>query len=219
MSIRPKLFKIDVRCPNEEIVGYVAKVLKEGGLAVIPTDTIYGLIADPFNRKAFLNIYKVKGRDPSKPVPFLLAETHNALRLVRFNRLSWILAQRFWPGPLTIVAKRRATIPKHLSKWDKLGVRLPACNVCREIARLVGGVIVGTSANIAGEPSARVAGDAVSTFGIQVDVYLDGGPSPWALPSTVVDVTSGMVKIIREGAIPVDEIKRVIGGKVMFDMV
>jgi len=215
MTTEPKVYRVNVKCPDEEIVGYVAKVLRSGGLAVIPTDTVYGLAADPFIRRAFRKVYKVKKRDPSKPVPFLLAETHHALRLVKFNKLFWILAQRFWPGPLTIVAKRRAKIPKHLKRWDRLGVRLPACNVCREIARLVGGVIVGTSANVSGEPPTRIARDALFTFGSQVDVYLDGGPSPWALPSTVVDVSKGVVKIVREGAIPVNEIKRIVGGKVI----
>jgi len=208
---RPKIFRVNMKCPDEEIVGYVARVLKEGGLAVIPTDTVYGLAANPFSRRSFMKVYDVKMRDLSKPVPIHLAESHSALKLVRPNRLFWILANRFWPGPLTIVARRRSSTPKHLSRWDRIGVRLPACNLCREVARLIGGAIVGTSANLSGEPAPKVVGDAISMLGTKVDVYLDGGPSPWGLPSTVVDVSEGIVRVVREGAIPADEIKKVVG--------
>ncbi len=213
MKRAPRIFRVNTKCPDEEIVGYVANVIKRGGLAVIPTDTVYGLAADPLNRRAFKKVYELKLRDPLKPVPLLLGETHNAYKFVKINSLFLVLAQRFWPGPLTIVAKRKGGIPKHLLKWDRLGVRLPACNLCREIARLVGGAIVGTSANISGEPPPRTMGDALSVFGSRVDVYLDGGPSPWGLPSTVVDVSERVAVVIREGAIPKDEIKRAVGPK------
>ncbi|MEB3774204.1 MAG: threonylcarbamoyl-AMP synthase [Desulfurococcales archaeon] len=199
-----RVLESDLDCPSREVVKEAVEVLKRGGLVVIPTDTVYGLAADVFNPDAVRRVYRVKERDPGKPLPILLAEAHHAYRLVEPTESFWSLALSYWPGPLTIVSHPREDLPGHLKKWEGVGVRLPDCNLCRAIARGIGGAIVGTSANISGMPSPRTLADAMSMLGDLVDLYIDGGPTRLGKPSTVVDARSTPPRVIREGYLRIE---------------
>ena len=201
--------EVDCRCPRREAVELAANVIKRGGLVVAPTDTVYGILADPFNPEAVTRVYRVKGRDPGKPLPLLLGESHHALRVVTPSDAFWRLAERFWPGPLTIVEEPATGLPSHLASWGRIGVRLPDCPLVREIARLVGGVLVGTSANKSGRESPSTVYDAGAQLGNNVDLYLDGGPTLYKKSSTVV-VLGEQPVVLREGALPSEEVLRVI---------
>lgn len=196
-----RVITVDPTCPSMDTVREAAKVLREGGLVVLPTDTVYGLAADPFNEDAVKRVYQVKERSQTKPLPILLAEAHHALKLVKPTDTFWSLALRHWPGALTLVADPRDDLPMHLKRWEGIGVRLPDCPLCRAIARKIGGAIIGTSANLSGMESPRTAAQAMSMLGDQVDLYLDGGPTFLGVSSTVVDTRHSPPRVIREGFI------------------
>lgn len=198
-------------CPTNDVVELAVDTLRNAGLVVAPTDTVYGLLADPFNEEALERLYRVKGRDPGKPVPLLLGESHQALLLVEPSPQFWKLALAFWPGPLTIVEKPRENLPGRLGEWRGVGVRLPKCPLVREIARRLGGIVVGTSANKSGRAPPRTAYDAHIELGDSVDLYIDGGPTPTGKPSTVVDLTGEEPVVLREGGIKASEVIRLLG--------
>ena len=201
-----KVVQADSSCPNIDVIEEAVRVLRKGGLIVMPTDTVYGLIADPFNEDSVLQVYKVKERSPDKPLPILLAEAHHALMFIEPNEWFWKLALRHWPGPLTIVSPPKRDLPRHLRRWEGIGVRLPDCILCRIIAKRIGGAVIGTSANISGAESPRTVSQAMSMLGDQVDLYIDGGPTILGVPSTVVDVRSDPPTIVREGYIRMEHI-------------
>ena len=203
-----RVVEVDCWCPirHMDIIKEAADIIKSGGLVVAPTDTLYGILADPFNPEAVERVYRVKGRPRGKPLPLLLAESHHALKVVEPGEAFWRLANEHWPGPLTIIEKAREGLPKHLAAWGPIGVRLPNCPITREIARRVGGVVVGTSANKSGRESPNTVYIAYTQLGDSVDLYIDGGPSPLGRPSTVVSAREGRIEVVREGALPAGKI-------------
>jgi len=205
-----KIVEAECMCPTHDIVDYATDIIKNGGLVVAPTDTVYGLLGDPLNEDTVKKIYKVKNRSPDKPFPILLGETHHALLLVKPSQAFWKLALEFWPGPLTIVEKPVEKLPDHLEKWGNIGVRLPNCPLVREIARRVGGLLIGTSANKSGMKPPTTAYEAQAQLGNHIDLYIDGGPSLKEEASTVIDIASGDPQILRPGAIPPEKIIRVL---------
>lgn len=205
----PEVLETPFDCPAREVIERVAEAISSGLVVVIPTDTLYGIAADPMRREVLSRVYEIKEREEDKPIPLLLGESHDALKLVKPTKLFWRLAYVFWPGPLTLVAEPSPEAPPHLRAWGAIGVRLPRCPLCREVARLVGGVITGTSANISGMDPAITASEAMSMLGARIDLYVDSGPAPLAKPSTVVDVRGEEPVIIREGAIPAEKILEV----------
>ena len=207
----PRVLKASFECPDFRVVEAAVRVIVDGGLVVIPTDTVYGIAADPLNPSAVARVYRVKGRDWGKPIPILLGESHDALKFVEADSRFWRLAAKFWPGPLTIVSKPSSDAPEHLARWGSIGVRLPDCPLCRILARSVGGAITGTSANKSGAPPPRSLEEARSMLGAGVDLYIDSGSPGVGVPSTVVDLTGGEPRIVREGAIPAARILEVLG--------
>ncbi|MEB3780445.1 MAG: threonylcarbamoyl-AMP synthase [Desulfurococcales archaeon] len=206
MEMKAKAVETDYSCPSIDVINTAVEIIKKGGLVVIPTETVYGIAGDAFNKDAVYRVYQVKERALDRPIPLLLGESHHALKLVEVNELFWRLAARHWPGPLTIVAKPSPEAPDHLKQWGSIGVRLPDCEICRAIARRVGGVITGTSANLSGSPPPKTAVEAMSMLGGSVELYIDSGPAIFGVPSTVVDITSGKPVIIREGAIKASDL-------------
>jgi len=203
---KARVVSVSALCPNEEAISEALNVLRRGGLVVYPTDTVYGLGADPFNEKAVERVYQVKGRGRDKPLPLLLAESHFAVKLAVMTEVAWLLASRYWPGPLTLVLRARDVAPRQLVWRGLVGLRLPDSPVARALARGLGGTIIGTSANKSGMPPARTVQEAMSMLGDLVDLYMDGGPTPSMKPSTVILVEDDRVEVLREGAIPSSEI-------------
>ncbi len=196
-----EIVEADCHCEDPRIIERAASILKRGGLVVVGTDTLYGLIADPFSREAVLKVYKVKKRPTDKPLPLLLGEAHHALLLVETSPLFWDLALRYWPGALTIIAPASPRAPEHLRVWRRIGVRLPDAPLVRAIARRLGGAVVGTSANKSGRTPPVTVYESISQLGEQVDLYIDCGPARIGEASTVVDVSEGRVTIYREGPV------------------
>ncbi len=180
-----------------------ARVVKGGGVIVFPTDTVYGLGCDPFSERAVRRLFEIKDR-ASKPIPVLCRDLAAARRLVELNERAAGLAEKHWPGALTIVAPLKRDVPECLDQrtgW--LGVRVPSGGECLELIRNVGGYITGTSANISGRPSCRSAGEVRRFLGKSVDLILDGGALD-ALESTVVRVCGHDVEVLRRGSIALE---------------
>lgn len=205
------VIETDFWCPSREAVERVVEVLASGGVAVIPTDTVYGLAADPFREDALDRVFRVKERRRDSPVPLLAGESHHVLEIADVDDRFWRLARAFWPGPLTIVLNPLPDAPRAFREWGQVGVRLPNCPLCREVARRLRGLIVGTSANISGRESPRTAQEAMFQLGERVPLYVDTGPTLYARASTVVDIRGERPRLVREGPIPFDRILEVLG--------
>jgi len=190
-----------VRVVKADMDGLVeaAKLIVEGGIVGYPTDTVYGLGCDPFSQHAIGRVIKVKG-DRKKPLPVLVKTFQDGLRIAEFPEKATRLASRFWPGPLTIVLKAKATVPKELAPTGTIGVRSPKHAACLNFLGLCSGCLVGTSANQTGKPPAATADEVVAALGDNIDLVLDGGRAPLGVSSTVIDLTRNFT-FIREGPI------------------
>ncbi len=184
------------------------EVLSGGGVAAIPTDTVYGLAADPNFAGATRRIFEIKGRPMATELPVLVASTEQASCLAAGSRLpeqARILVERFWPGGLTIVVRRAEGL-----LWDlggngaSIGLRCPAHPVALELCRRAGPLAV-TSANLHGGPPLVTAEAVAACFGSMVDVVVDAGRCD-GVPSTVVGLVSGEPVCIREGSLPWGEV-------------
>jgi len=204
--------KINPEKPENNILEIASFVLKLGGVIVFPTDTVYGLGANPFNEMSVLKVYEIKGREFNKPLPILVSNINTAMKLGVFDERALKLARKFWPGSLTIVVRRKMGIASlALGGQDKIALRIPNHKVALKLAESLGGAIVGTSANISGLKAAKTANEAKEMLGNRVRLILDAGPSPKKVPSTIVDVTVTPFKIIRLGPVSIEEIEKVIG--------
>jgi L-threonylcarbamoyladenylate synthase len=168
----------------------------------IPTDTFYGLAVDPRNEAAVARLYQLKGRSATSALTLIAADAEQAMGAATFGQTARKLAERWWPGPLTIVADARAVIPSiTLAGGRTVGVRVPDHAVARGIARACGFCITATSANMSGQPPANSAADVCASLP-DLDVVVDSGTARGGAPSTIVDATSEDVRLVRAGAIP-----------------
>jgi len=192
---------LTIKC-NKHGLNVVARIVTSGGIIVYPTDTVYGLGCNPFDAKAVNRVIKLKGRI-GKPLPILCSSIDKVVELVNLNELGLKLASKFWPGPLTLVAKmRERRLPYEVTLGiDKLGVRIPNHSCALKLINLCGGYLIGTSANRSGMKSPTNPDEVFKTLDSKFDVLVNGGPTPLRLESTVVDITPGRILIIREGAL------------------
>ena len=192
------------------IVKEASELIKAGGLVVYPTETVYGLGADPFNRIAILKVFGAKRRPLDKPLSVAVSSLEEADELVFVNEATRKIAGAFLPGPITMVLKKKARLPKELTSGsEKLGIRIPDHPIALRLIELAG-PITATSANISGQPAPITAEEAKKQIGKEVDLVLDGGECKIKEPSTIIDLTESEPKILRVGAILEKEIKKVL---------
>ncbi|MFN2530998.1 MAG: L-threonylcarbamoyladenylate synthase [Pyrinomonadaceae bacterium] len=193
---------------TEEARGLAAGLVSHGGLIAFRTDTFYGLGADPRNCNAVSRVADLKGRGDSKPILLLISDAQKVLDyFAEESPLFVSVSERHWPGPLTLVGPARAGLPRELTgDTNTIGLRLPNGNDLRGLIRLCGGALTATSANRAGEAPARTAAEVAGYFPMGLDLILDGGEVEAAAPSTVLELTEGSPRLIREGAVSRDEI-------------
>ncbi|MEY8386871.1 L-threonylcarbamoyladenylate synthase [Oscillospiraceae bacterium 38-13] len=197
----------------EDKISAAAKILREGGLVGIPTETVYGLGADGTNPEAVRRIFEVKGRPQDNP---LILHVTGPQWLPRYCEdippVAYVLARKFWPGPLTMILKRQPTVPDETTAGlNTVGVRCPNHPVTLAIIREAGMAIAAPSANTSGRPSCTTAQDVLEDVGGQVDVVVDGGPCTVGVESTVLDLTREPPRLLRPGGLPVEDIERLIG--------
>lgn len=193
----------------ESAVTKATEVLRAGGVILYPTDTLYGLGADAFSDAAVAKIYAIKSREARKPIHCIVADMVMAERYAEVSDVARTLAQKFLPGPLTLVLPKKPEVTGGIaSDAATLGIRIPANEFCLALAREAGPYTT-TSANKSGAPSARRIDDILAQLGPaadMIDLVIDAGELPESLPSTVVDLTGGLPKVRREGAISASEI-------------
>ncbi len=194
-----------------EQIEKAVEIIKKGGIIAFPTDTVYGLGADALNSKAVKRIYEIKQRPQQLPLPVLLAdETQLAAVADSVSEIARLLMRHFWPGGLTLVLPKAASFPGTVTAdSNKVAIRVPNHNVALFLIRRLGTPLIGTSANISNQPSALTAQEVEAQLSSNVDLIIDGGRCPGGLESTVVDVTGGGPVILRQGAVPEEEIKKV----------
>jgi L-threonylcarbamoyladenylate synthase len=192
----------------EQQINLAVEILKDGGIVAYPTDTVYGLGANPANEQAIEKIYRVKKRTPELPLPLLLADISDLLKVARVvPDIAWQLAEHFLPGGLTLVLKKSPWVPSAVTAGsDTIAVRVPNHHIPAAIIRGLGAPLVGTSANISGKPSPVTADGVYEQLGEKVDLIIDGGMCPGGIESTVIDISGEIPVIVREGTISRKEI-------------
>jgi L-threonylcarbamoyladenylate synthase len=186
----------------DKAIKEAAAIIKAGGLVVYPTETVYGLGASAFSRIAVLKVFATKKRPLDNPLSVAVKDMKQADEIAYVNTAARKLAKVFLPGPLTIVLKKKANLPKELTSGsDKVGIRIPRNEIAIRLIELAG-PITATSANISGQQPITTADEARKQLAGRVDFVLDGGPSQIGVESTVVDVSEeGKCEILRDGAI------------------
>jgi len=188
-----------------------SKIVKNGGLVVYPTDTVYGLGCDPFNVRAVEKIFKVKGERKEKPLPILASDIKFIEKIAHINETTRKIAEKHWPGPLTLVVPKKTVLPNIVTcGLASVGVRIPNHKVAIQLIGLCDGLLVGTSANKTGEKSPKTAREANKQLGKQVAIVLDDGPTPLGQESSIVDLTSKKPKMLREGPIKLAEVLKAL---------
>lgn len=210
MAGQRTIFLDDVESAARE----AATVVKAGGVVLYPTDTLYGLGADALSDKAVEKIYTIKGRDEKKPIHCIVADLEMAERYARVDNIARELAKAFWPGPLTLILKKRPEFDEGIARGiDTIGIRIPQHPFCLALAREFGGPITTTSANRSGKKPEQSVEEILTQLGdgsSGIDLAIDAGAPPAGgpprEPSTVVDLSGKEPVILREGAIPVADI-------------
>jgi L-threonylcarbamoyladenylate synthase len=185
-------------------------VIHRGGIVAIPTDTLYGLAVDPFSSTAVSRLFAAKGRAGERAVALVAADVEQVVRqLGELPEAARRLASRYWPGPLTLLLDRPASLPGELTgNSHRVGVRVPNCDMTRELCRACGHLLTATSANISGEAASDDPDVVARVFAeSDVELLLDAGRSPGGPPSTIVDVLDHGIRLIRPGAIAWDEVQ------------
>jgi L-threonylcarbamoyladenylate synthase len=188
------------------------EVLRRGGVVAFPTDTVYGLGASIFLPRAVERVFELKGRSRRQPLPVLVSSLDQVAGLASMPPQAAALADRFWPGGLTLVLVALEAAPGLVTAHSgKVAVRLPRHPIPLALIAGLGAPITGTSANLSGHPPARTAEEVREQMRDRVDLVLEGGPPPEGRESTVVDVTGKAPLVLREGAIPRAEIEECLG--------
>ena len=197
----------------EDKIGAAAKILRDGGLVGIPTETVYGLGANALDGTAVKRIFEAKGRPQDNP---LIIHVTGAQWLPRYCAdvppLAYVLARKFWPGPLTMILKRRPIIPDETTAGlDTVAVRCPNHPVTLAIFREAGIPIAAPSANLSGRPSCTTAQDVLEDMDGRISGVVDGGPCAVGVESTILDLTCDPPRLLRPGGLPLEDLERLIG--------
>lgn len=197
----------------ERQIAQAVEILCRGRVVAYPTDTLYGLGADAFNELAVERVFIIKGRPHGMPLPLLLADPGDLSQVAsQVPPLAHVLAKTFWPGALTLIVPRSPKVSELVSgRGWKVGVRVPDHLVPRELARRLGAPITGTSANKTGGPDPKTATEVRRQLGDEVDLVIDDGSTPAGQPSTVLDLTGPLPRIVRQGAITKEALETACG--------
>ena len=205
------------RNPSVTVSDHIAAgvaVLRDGGIVAYPTDTVYGLGADIECLAAVRRIIELKGRSMDMGLPLLLSDTEDLEQVGgELTETAWLLARRFWPGPLTLVVQRTKLVPDVVTGGrDTVAVRVPDHPVPRALAHSLGRPITGTSANVSGRSPNATAEQVRQQLGAAVDMIVEGGPHPGGQESTILDVSGAVPRILRRGAVSEGVIQEYLAG-------
>ena len=204
-----EIVRINCDAPENSLIAYVAEQIRNGFVLGMPTDTFYGLAADPFNLRAVEKIYDVKSRSRHKPLSLLIESVDQAEDLTRpLPEEFYKLARKYWPGPLTLIVRAASRLPlKVTANTGNVALRVPAAKIPIAVVQSAGVPLTATSANVSGAAECTTADGVRMQLGEFIPVIVDGGPSPRSVASTIVDLTDPVGwRVLREGAIPAQEI-------------
>lgn len=206
-----EVLKVSSDAPERHLIEYAATFIKRGRVVAIPTDTFYGLSADPFNLAAVERVFRVKGRPESQALPILVNSIEQAVTLIRDVPDPFLtLAHKFWPGALTLIVEATHRLPlKVTGNTGKVALRWPKSKIATELIDAAESPITGTSANLSGHPSCSNAQQIVEQLDGRLPLILDSGDTGGTLASTIVRINDDDWTIAREGAVPNEEIERV----------
>jgi L-threonylcarbamoyladenylate synthase len=201
------LVEINPEEPQPEVLERAAAAVRRGKVAAIPTDALYTLVADPFNLGAVAQVFHAKGREPHRSLPILVGDLMMAEELAsELSNRFFILARRFWPGPLTIIVPASARVPLKLTgNTGRLALRQSRSKIANQLIAMLNHPLISTSANISGRPTCRSGIDVFGMMDGRVDLVIDGGMCSGG-GATTVDITEPYWRLIRTGAIEEKEI-------------
>jgi len=204
-----EIVKINSETPDMRMISYVADRIKAGQVVGMPTDTFYGLAADPLNLRAVDLIYDVKTRSRHKPLSLLIESVEQAEYLAAWPLCEafYTITNKYWPGPLTIIVKASSRLPlKVTANTGNVALRVPAARIPVEVIRAAGVPITATSANISGASECTTADGVRQQLGTRIGLIVDGGTSPRDVASTIIDMSGEKTTILRQGAIPENDL-------------
>ncbi len=208
--MRAEILKINSEKPEVSLIRYAADQIRAGEVLGMPTDTFYGLAADPFNLRAVDRVYEIKSRSRHKPLSLLIESVDQAEDLAQpLPQEFYALAQHFWPGPLTIIVRASSKLPlKVTANTGNVALRVPKAAIPLAVVQAAQIPITATSANLSGEAECTSAMAVHDQLQDRISIIVDGGASPREIASTIVDLTDEEARwrILREGAIPAQEI-------------
>jgi|Deesub1362B_J571_1020462.scaffolds.fasta_scaffold00131_50 L-threonylcarbamoyladenylate synthase len=205
------VLRTDLKNPDEKTLKFAAEIIREGGLVAFPTETVYGLGADALNSKAVRRIFEAKGRPADNPLIVHISDFETIEKLAFVTETARKLMKKFFPGPLTLVLKKRDVVPDITTgRLDTVAIRMPDHQVALKLIELSGTPIAAPSANISGKPSPTKAEHVIEDFSDKIECVIDGGETKIGLESTVVDARKEPVEILRPGAVTAEELSEVV---------
>ncbi|WP_456095997.1 L-threonylcarbamoyladenylate synthase [Peptostreptococcus sp.] len=205
--------EIDINKPDQDLISLFATMLADGKTVIFPTETVYGLGANALDEDAATKIYQAKGRPSDNPLLVHVADKEDVYDLVEnVDDRAKLLMDKFWPGPLTIVFKKKAIIPDRTSGGlDTVAIRMPSDQVARDLIRQAGVPIAAPSANISGRPSPTKPEHIIRDMDGRVDGILVGGPCDYGVESTIIDLSEDLAMVLRPGSITLEMLGEVLG--------
>ena len=205
--------EIDITKPDQDLISLFANMLADGKTVIFPTETVYGLGANALDEDAATKIYQAKGRPSDNPLLVHVADKEDVYDLVEnIDDRAKLLMDKFWPGPLTIVFKKKAIIPDRTSGGlDTVAIRMPSDQVARDLIRQAGVPIAAPSANISGRPSPTKPEHIIRDMDGRVDGILVGGPCDYGVESTIIDLSEDLAMVLRPGSITLEMLGEVLG--------
>ncbi|MDP9161898.1 MAG: L-threonylcarbamoyladenylate synthase [Acidobacteriota bacterium] len=208
--MRAEIVKVNCDNPEISLIRYAADQIRSGEVLGMPTDTFYGLAADPFNLRAVDRVYEIKSRSRHKPLSLLIESVEQAEEMARPLPDEFAaLAKKFWPGPLTIIVRASSRLPlKVTANTGNVALRIPSSKIPLAVVQAAGIPITATSANLSGESECTTALAVRDQLKDRISIIVDGGPSPREVASTIIDLTDEEARwrIMREGAISARDI-------------
>ena len=205
---RTQILPID----HPDAISTACALIQAGGIIAFPTDTVYGIGVSAFQKEAIDKIYQVKDRSTLKAIPILLGDAEISGQITpALSPAAQILAEAFWPGPLTLILPLLPSLPDNLSPSETIGLRVPDHPFAQALLRETG-PLAATSANLSGQPSALNADEVLAQLGSRVDLILDGGTSPGGEASTVLDCAAETPHVLREGPLAWADIQAALAG-------
>lgn len=211
--MKAEIVKVSEEHMDMNAIEKAGRILKDGGLVAFPTETVYGLGGNALDPKASIKIYAAKGRPSDNPLIVHIADMKSLPAIVtEIPQKAKLLAEKFWPGPLTMILPKSEAVPKETTGGlDSVAVRFPSDRTAQAVIRAAGGYVAAPSANTSGRPSPTRAEHVIEDLGDAIDMIIDGGPVGIGLESTIVDFTEEIPVVLRPGYISLEMVQEAIG--------